>query len=267
VWFFVGARNGFALPYHLGERAMKKNAKFFASAVLSLSLGLPGVAFAEVPAACDSDRDKRFYDLGVFKGRSLVDQAYASLELEPDETLCDCFEDFHEAVVRAFEAAAPPVDSPRSVLCHYAGSYEGAIARVDELTVDAVEHTDELAVDAVEHTDELTVDAVERADELSGIRCLIECYVLGRFIGEMAATFYCDLSIALGGLGLDEWLVEGSITFCGVLFVYGCHRMFDYLTPRYPSVDDPQCLPYTQAPYLEVYAQARHNQCIYDIEE
>jgi hypothetical protein len=236
---------------------MKSNAKFFASALLLLSLGVSGVAFAqEVPVACETSRNERFYNLGVKKGRSLVNRAYDSLALEPGETLCDCYEDFQEKVVRAFEAAAPPPSSPRSVLCHYAGSFEGAITRVDEL-----------AVEFLEFVEGNTVDGVEWAGEPNSIRCLIDCYVQGLFIGEMAATFYCDLSIALGGLGLDEWLVGGRITFCGMLFVYGCHRMFNYLTPRYPSEEDPQCLPYTQSPYLEVYAQTRHNQCLYEIEE
>jgi hypothetical protein len=255
---FLGVRNSDVLPTHQGGKAMKKNAEFYVCAVLLLSLVLPGVAFAEVPAACDDDGyNERFYNLGGIKGRSLVDQAYDSLALEPDETLCDCFEAFQETVIMAFEAVAPPPDSPHSVLCHYAGSYEGAIARVDELTVDVVEQSSDLK----------KANAVAFAYERSSIGCLIECYVLGRFIGEMAATFYCDLSIALDGLGLAEWLVEGRTTFCGVLFGFGCRGMFDYLTPRYPSEEDPQCLPYTQPPYLEVYAQARHNRCIYDIEE
>jgi hypothetical protein len=247
---------------------MRKSIKFYLYTVVLLSLGLPGTAFAEVPAACDDDdREERFFDLGILKGRSLVDQAYNSLALESDASLCDCFETFQEIVMKAFEAAAPPPDSPLSVLCHYAGSYEGAVARVDELIVDVVARDDEPTEDAVPQTTRLSPDAVTLTTERSSLQCLIECYTLGRFFGEMAATFYCDLSIALGGLALDEWLVEGRTTFCSVLFEYGCHRMFDYLTPRYPSQDDPQCLPYTRPPYLEVYAQVRHNQCIYNVEE
>lgn len=237
---------------------MKKNIKLYSWIVLLLSLGLSGVAFADLPKACAKDsRAERFYDLGVLKGRSLVDQSYyKSVDLESSETLCDCFETFQDIVINAFEAAAPPQDSPLTVLCHYAGSYEGAIERVAELTVDLVDQT----IDP-------SVDAGEQITQRSGFQCLLDCYVLGRFVGDVAATFYCDLSIALGGLALDEWLVGGRITFCSVLFEYGCHRMFDYLTPRYPSVEDPQCLPYTQSPYLEVYSQVRHNQCIYTAEE
>jgi hypothetical protein len=211
---------------------MKKIADFCALATLTLSLCLAGVANAQ-PAECDG-RNERFYNLGVFKGVSLVNQAWAALE--PDQCNHDVLLDFVDIVVAAFEAGAPAPGSLLAVYCHYAGSYEGAI---------------------------------ERADELVNL-CVDECQLSGYMIGEMAATFYCQLSIAFGGLGHDEWLVAADLTPCGELFEEACQDRFDDLAYNYPTSADPQCRDYTKFPFSDppdgVYEESRHNQCIYELD-
>jgi hypothetical protein len=214
---------------------MKKIADFRALGTLALSLCLAGVAHAEPPSECNDDgRNERFYDLGVYKGVSLVNQAWASLE--PDQCNHDKLLDFVGIVSAAFEAGAPAPDSPLAVYCHYTGSYVGAI---------------------------------ERANEMANT-CVEDCQLNGYMIGEMAAIFYCQLSIALGGLGLDDWVVEGDLTPCGEEFVAGCQDRFVELTQVYPSATDPRCLPYTpyyEPPYDEnVYNTTKNNQCIYELE-
>lgn len=208
---------------------------FIAVGALTLTLGLvarPAIA-ADPPAECASGRNLRFFDLGVMKGISLVDQAWASLE----EPQCDDNRvlDFIDIVQAAIEAGAPAAGSPDMVLCHYAGTFGGAL---------------------------------EEANELVN-QCADECITNGYMIGEMAATFYCELSIALDGLGMDEWIPVCHLSPCGEMFTGACQEAFDALTQVYPSESDALCLPYTtfyDPPYdSDVYDTARHNQCIYEL--
>jgi hypothetical protein len=217
---------------------MKKIADFCVLGTLALSLCLAGVANAvEPPDECVGGRNETFFDLGVVKSISLVNQAWASLG--DDQCRSDKLAEFVEIVIAAFEAAGPDPDSvvPETVLCHWAGSYAGS---------------------------------VERASFLVN-QCSGTCCYEGNMIGEMAAIFYCNLSIALGGIGHDQWLVDVNITLCGEEFVRCCEKEFDRLTPIYPSEGDPQCLPYTQSPFsyppdAGVYEETRHNQCVYEVE-
>jgi hypothetical protein len=215
---------------------MRNTACLFAFGLL-LTVCASGEALATIPSECNDDGGlERFYNLGVVKGQSLVNQAWDGL----GEPTCDndLLWYFPGIVIEAFEAGAPGPDSPIEVYCHYVGSYVGAI---------------------------------ERVDELLGVGCnCMHSYLEGDMIGEMAAIFYCELSIALGGLGLDEWLVQGELSYCGEEFVEACEERFDDLTQSYPSAVDPQCLPYTPyydpPDYEEVWEQTQHNQCIYSIE-
>jgi hypothetical protein len=217
---------------------MKKIADFCVLGTLTLSLCLAGVANAAVPPEeCLDARDLRFFNLGVFKGVSLVNQAWASLGDDPCRA--DNVESFVAVVIAAFEAGTPASGSPETVWCHWLGSYLGSAERADELFDTA--------------------------------QCAGMCCDEGRMIGEMAATFYCELSIEFGGLGLDQWLVAAELTYCAENFVACCEEEFVNVTMAYPSQNDPQCLAYTpfdNPPYSEeVYNQTKHNQCIYEIEE
>lgn len=207
---------------------------FYALGALTLALCLvAGPAHATAPSECQTASNTRFYDLGVYKGVSMVDQAWASL----DDPKCDYENllDFVDIVTAAFDAAAPTSAASDLVLCHYTGSYDGAVNRAAELVAE----------------------------------CTDSCTLNGQMVGEMAAIFYCELSIALGGLGVDEWLVGGEVPPCGDLFVAACEETFNSSTQSYPSAEDPQCLqytPYGYPPYDDVvYDQARNNQCLYDL--
>jgi hypothetical protein len=230
---------------------MKRITDFCVLGALTLSLCLAGVANAapNPPAECDGGRNERFFRFGYIKGASLVNQAWAGLGGDPcrSEELAT----FVDNVMAAFTAGAPPSDAPTTVLCHYAGSYQGAGERASELVR----------------------------------QCVGECCTEGELIGEMAAVFYCELSIQLDGLGLDDWLVELDTTLCSEEFTECCQRLFDDVTVAYPSPGDSQCEPYRASdppddcpPYVpeavnmqceeydEVYCQARHNQCVYEPE-
>lgn len=232
---------------------MNKMTDLFPAAAVVLSVFAAVSAHAEPPEECAGNAvDERFYNLGYVKGVSLVDQAWDGLGPNPCE--CDPYY-FADIVAAAFAAGTPAPGSPHAVWCHWAGSYQGAIERANELLY--------VPDDTATSSDD------KLAFSTYGFRCpLFDCYFDGYLIGEMAATFYCELSIAFGGLGLDEWLVRGSFSFCGLFFTYGCDRSFDYHTSVYPEDGgDQQCLPYTVEPFLEVYAQTRYNQCLYDIAE
>jgi hypothetical protein len=228
---------------------MEKISNFCVLGTLTLSLCLGGAAnAAEPPEECEGGRKERFFKFGYLKGVSLVDQAWAGSGDDPCRS--EELEDFVDEVIASFGAGAPPSNSPETALCYYAGSYAGVGDR-----------------------------AFSVLDE-----CCMECCLMGNMIGEMAAIFYCELSLQLGGLGLDEWLIELDVALCGDAFTECCEAMFDEISAAFPSAEDPQCLPYTPSnpdddcpPYTpaaidmkrggeydEVYCQARHNQCVYE---
>jgi hypothetical protein len=105
-------------------------------------------------------------------------------------------------------------------------------------------------------------------DTVDGLlnQCADTCFLEGQFIGEIAAVAYCELSIALGGLGLDELLLRGPVEVCGTAFEVGCDSNFQTRAVSYRNGDNIQCLPYTRVPFLEVFWQTQNNQCAYELE-
>jgi hypothetical protein len=214
---------------------MKRIANFYVLGALAMSLFLAGVAnAANPPSECVGGRKEMFFNMGVIKGASLVSQTWNGLGDDPCRA--DAVDEFVDIVTDAFQAGAPPAGSPDTVLCHYAGTFAGALEKANEL--------------------------VNTCTEL--------CCAEGEMIGEMAAIFYCLLSIDADGLGLDEWLVDIDMTLCGDLFSECCEERFAEYTQVYPSEDEPLCLPYTtyyDPPYdSDVYEQAQKNQCVYAVE-
>jgi hypothetical protein len=220
---------------------MKKIIDFGALATLTLSLCLAGTAYAandEPVAECSGIRNAQFYSLGYIKGVSLVNQAWNSLGTFPEVCDHDLIPEFVGIVINAFEAGRPAPGSLLAVYCHWAGSLDGSAERANELIADCDDY----------------------------------CNESGYMIGEMAAIFYCQLSIAFDGLGHDEWLVRIDPSYCGELFEGACEDRFDDVTYNYPSGIDPQCREYTESPFsvppdLGVYEETRYNQCSYAIVE
>jgi hypothetical protein len=84
----------------------------------------------------------------------------------------------------------------------------------------------------------------------------------GRAVGEVAAALYCDLSIALGGLGVDELLEPAAADACSRTFESACRSAFDRAARGIPN-----CRQFTRAEFREAYEVARFNQCVFAVRE
>lgn len=97
-----------------------------------------------------------------------------------------------------------------------------------------------------------------------------ECRDDGRFTGQVTATTYCELSIAFGGLGVDDLLVPGPESRCSRAFEEACGKAFDEVAQNYQKVSgDPSadCTPFTTGEFREAYEVARFNQCLFSLAE
>ncbi len=95
-----------------------------------------------------------------------------------------------------------------------------------------------------------------------------QCKSDGRFVGETAAALFCDLSIALGGLGEDDLLIPGPESTCSRAFESACQHAFDRSIVDYAaSVGDPSadCTAFTQGAFKSAFEIARYNQCLFSI--
>jgi hypothetical protein len=195
---------------------------FVAAACAAGILAGATAAFAAPPAQCADPHDTRLYNLGVLKGRSLVNEAWNAPSIAHD---CDKIDALKQLVVTVFNVAPPPGTPPLGGVCQGLGMRDGAVARINEI----------------------------------GTACNAACAADGSFIGELAAELYCQLSEALGGLGLDITLLDGALNSCGTHFEGACFTHFDSQV-----LVDTSCTPFTIAPFTAVYNQARSNQCIYN---
>lgn len=181
------------------------------------------------PSSCASGRELRFFNAGLLKGESLVNQAWNSPSIGQS---CEKFNQFRDAVKKVFLSLSVPTGWPQGVICQKDGEVAGAIARVDEI----------------------------------GSTCSITCGADGKFVGQMAAFLYCQLSVALGGLGMDVELLEGTTGTCTEAFTQACEETFKSVTINFKETVDStiDCRPFTIDPFDDVWAQATHNQCLYD---
>lgn len=85
---------------------------------------------------------------------------------------------------------------------------------------------------------------------------MVECFMDGALWGEMVATVYCSLSYDLGGLALDVWYFHPPTNWCGIHFEGGCTSMAN-------TVAHDECYHYTVGGFATVWAQYRHNECMY----
>jgi hypothetical protein len=181
-------------------------------------------AMAAAPAQCAAGRELRMYNGGLLKGASLVNSAWASKDVQQQ---CSNFDTFRTVVLDTFALALSkiPTGAPVSTQCMFIGESDGAKARVEQLRA----------------------------------TCEQTCAVDGELIGQMAAILYCDLSIALGGLGMDVDLT-GFVSTCGDAFEPACETAF---TDQAKEVVE--CAPYLAGTTFDaVYLQAQHNQCLFE---
>lgn len=200
---------------------------FLVSALIATALcALPNPVAADVadaPAFCDTPRELRFFALGVRKGRNLAAQAIAAVR--EDDDFCPDLEalDDLEARIRAIaEDVEVPPESSDAVQCHVIGQVSGLVAEI--------------------------VDLQEE--------CVDVCLLDGEFIGEISALLYCDLSIALDGLGLADLFERLATDTCGTNFQIACDAQF-----LETATTVPDCEPFTVAPFEDVFDSTQNNQC------
>ncbi len=205
--------------------------RFGAMAVVIGSLFATAEASAQlvVPDACSAPRNARLLALGERKGASLARQAFASTDIASSCDNVDAFADIVIDIVDGLTVAAPS----DAALCHFVGTVNGLLAQVEDIQT----------------------------------QCAEDCFLDGDFIGEIAGLLYCELSIALGGLGLDVTFVPGPVGLCGENFEAACFETFESTT-----TGDPLCEPFTpldppaDPDFTEVWEQTRNNQCLFNPE-
>jgi hypothetical protein len=175
------------------------------------------------PDFCDTVREQRFFQLGVRKGRNAAQQAIAAVQEDAPD--CPSLErlDELEAILRDIaDRLDVPADFSDAVQCHVVGQAAGLIAEI-----------------------------VDFQDE-----CLGFCIADGQFVGEVSAHLYCELSIALGGLGLADLFERLATDTCGTQFQDACDDAFEAT-----AIDFPECAEFTVAPFEDVFALTQNNQC------
>lgn len=193
------------------------------SLVISVLLCVGHALALDVPPACTATRDAQAYNAGFTAGGSLVRQAWARIRD------CDRIEELESAVTIAIQRSVPTTSPTQYLQCRFSGMVSGMQAQVGGLFN----------------------------------TCADSCFLEGQFVGEIAAVAYCELSILLDGLGLDDLLIRGPVATCGLTFEIGCDANFETTAIGYSNPFG-QCLPYVRAPFEEVFYQAQNNQCAYD---
>ena len=203
---------------------------FYVAAILLL-IGLgaarggayPASQALAIPASCDTTTPARnAYRTGVTAGKTLVNQAWARVND------CDRIDYFLGVLEDDISRLTLPQNASASTVCRYTGTVDGVY---------------------------------EMLDTLYGT-CSDLCFLDGSFAGEMSATVYCELSIALGGLSEADAFLRGPVQVCGLNFEFGCDSQFISITTTYENLMG-VCYPYTEGEYADVWDEARNNQCAY----
>ncbi|UQA59533.1 hypothetical protein [Polyangium aurulentum] len=199
--------------------------------LLSLSLvalGYAGRAAAQsarAPAACRGDQEARAFNAGMAPGREIARAARA------EARGCGDVARMAAAVTRGLRRQPLPRGAAPQALCRHAGMVEGVSA------------------------------------ELGAIweGCGAQCCERGELVAQIVGQLYCDVAIALGGVGVADYLPAELVHGCGAQFETCCDaRLTDFA--RSHGGPEGQCLPYTEGAFLEGWTQARHNLCVYRVE-
>lgn len=198
------------------------------AAMIALALcGLEGSALAQpdVPPGCQGQRERGRFESGRAPGRSAVREAAS-------EARCEHMDEVAERVLRRARRLRAPrgAGADRGALCQHAGNIAGTL------------------------------------EELHGIwaACGAQCCEEGELIAEITGQLYCDLSIALGGVGATDYLPRAPQASCGEAFQACCDARFQAFTQGYIDPEGASCRGYTEGAFSSAWDQARSNQCSYD---
>lgn len=206
----------------MGER--KRMHVGFIVAALCMT-GLLESAIAAPPPGCQDMRGERAYYLGFIKAENLIEQAFNGIGRDCMQVVEDTY--FKDTVIDIFQNIGLYPNASSFVTCHFVGYKEGIASKLQEIQ-----------------------------DE-----CLEICVNDGEFIGTLVGQFYCELAIALGGMGMADYITEGDLTLCGEVMVEACESTFATETVAYTGILGDACLPYTGD---EPWELAMHNQCVYN---
>lgn len=237
--------------------------KLMASIALGLVLASAGLAVSESvalaactappapPVECASGRNLRAYQAGVYTGSALVDQIWTSTAVHEDPDLWYILKQQVDTTIPGIIAGLPgwPDDYDTYVQCRAQGLLEGTTCNMDKIN--------------------------------PGNGCALD----GIDWGLISSQIYCDLSVALGGLGaIVPWFLQTPHGLCGDTFESWCGDVFRYvatnaadplqdpehLTPPgivapWPPEPDPLCAPYTQDPFDDIFGDSVTVDCEYEL--
>lgn len=217
------------------------------SALILASVGLVGVESMALaacpptpPAVCASGRELRGWQAGVATGASLVKQIWMSAAVAQDPDNWELFKEEVTTVIPGVVTSLP--QGSQYVKCRTQGLLEST-------TCTMIPHN-------------------------PGPQCAFD----GFDWGNISAAVYCQLSEDLGGLAnVEPWYIRPVPGMCEDKFQTWCEDTYRYVAtntsdpfeathvpPYYPD-GDPQCVPYTQATFADVFNNSVYVDCSYNI--
>lgn len=192
--------------------------------VLAVLAATATSATASIPSQCTDPIPKRRYTTGYNQGVDSTNTAWN--DFQPKCADATAFSQIIKSNLANYTINEIPPS--RNTVCRYGGYVTGVLDTVDSIMASCN-----------------------------------ECYALGKLIGEVSAIAYCELSIALQGLGPADDFLRGPVTACGVNYQDGCDRNFEVASQDY-SNGSGICLPYTADPFSEIWRSAELIQCAYN---
>jgi hypothetical protein len=192
--------------------------------LFTLVLTISGIAKAQdVPVACNTKTfNRNAYLAGFHSGQLLVSQAWDRIND------CDKIETFDNIVISSVDSLTLPLNPSLYVTCRYTGIIDGVLQQLADMDGS----------------------------------CTNQCFADGTVIGQISAQAYCDLSIALGGLGDLFAFMRAPVQVCGFSFQLGCDSTFIGFAATYLNMGQ-ACSIYTVSPFDIVFDNTRNFQCAY----
>jgi hypothetical protein len=196
------------------------------SCALLILPGLPALAVhAQVseqpPVECrERNNLMRVWINAYQRGQKAVDHAFRKVRRD-----CERSDEFHAELIDRLEHWIPRGNGNRTPACIAHGLTSGVYAALAELE-----------------------------DDCFGI-----CIRDGQAIGELSGSLYCQLSVALGGLGeIDLPTPEPPASLCDQRSQAACQGTFTNV-----SLAQSECLPFTEDDFETVFEQTRADQCAF----
>ncbi len=204
------------------------------------------------PTECVGGALERQWTAGVKIGRRLTDQLWASTRVNQDPANWRLLVDAVTKAIPSAVASAIRVGGPSmSTVCRTQGLLDGSVCEMSDITPEP-----------------------------------IQCVLDGIDWGKISSGLYCELSIAFDGLQSMPWFVRLPQDVCGNNFEESCDNIYEFGATRAdpgillplvatelqargttdPTVEYWQgeaCLPYTIAPFDEVFHDSMKYDCSY----